>query len=125
MTATQSVPRNCWSKIFLFLAGRNNFKCPIAAEYGEHVAPTDLHHAGMPNTATNRKLYPLVIHSMLNLVPVSHDYHMAHGRWGQRKGYAWAERYQRFLERHPLAAQFVNGESENYLRNFNAETQET
>jgi len=107
----KSIPPICHENIFDFMANRNGGVCPIAREHGEFARPEDLHHAGMPNTKTNRRLYPYVIHSMLNLQPVNHQWHMAHGRWGQRKGFLWAERYQRFLEKpcHERARLFVNG----------------
>ena len=36
---------------------------------------TDAHHM-LPNTNTNRKLYPLFIDSIFNLLPMSNDCHL-------------------------------------------------
>ena len=109
-SAPQNIPADRKEKIRQwFIANRPT--CPIAMSDGFYAHGQDLHHARMPNTKTNRKLYPLVIHSMLNLMYVNHDYHLQNGRFGQRKGYLWAEKAQAFLEKnsHKNIRAFVNG----------------
>jgi hypothetical protein len=72
----------------------------------------------MPNTKTNRTKYPLVIHSLFNLLAVKNDpWHLAHGRFGQERGYLWAERLELFLEqpRHERARLYVNGFTSRFL----------
>lgn len=67
----------------------------------------DLHHAGIHNTKVNRKKYPLFIHSLMNLKMVRHSLHMQYPCFG-KISYLEADKRERFLERHPLIARFVN-----------------
>lgn len=92
--------------------------CPIAKIHGEKIACEDLHHSKMINNKTNRLLYPDVIHSIFNLKYVSHRYHMQFGRWGQLKGYLWAERLQKFLgnPKHKLIRDWANGVTASWMK---------
>ena len=93
---------------FEYLASRNNWRCPIALERDVIAQVTDLHHK-LHNTKVNRKLYPLFIDSMLNLVPVNNAWHLKYPSWG-REPYYRAEKYESFLNRHPKVFMFVNME---------------
>ena len=97
---------------FKYLANRQNWLCPIGLKkYGRKDPVHDLHHRICHNTKLNRKKYPLFIDSMLNLQPVNHDNHLNNPSWGGvRNGERIAERWERFLERHPRLYFFVNGD---------------
>ena len=92
---------------FLYLAIRQNWQCPIATKYGYSRICTELHHK-LHNTKVNRKKYPLFIHSLLNLVAVNHDMHMAHPSYAKISNLQ-AGKYEAFLKRHPKIYEFVNG----------------
>lgn len=98
---------------FLYLVNRKNGKgmyCPIAREKkGKSLPTSDMHHAGIHDTKVNRKLYPNLIHSLLNLKAVSNQYHLQYPSWGKRSQ-LWAENCQEFLENpvHWKCNEFVN-----------------
>lgn len=112
----QKIPADRHARMFGWLQQNRPF-CPIAAEAGYNFKIEDLHHAGMPNTKTNRSQFPLLVHSLLNCCGVSHAWHMQQGRWGQRKGFLWAERYEAFLKRpeHKKILLFVTGQADHWL----------
>ena len=100
--------------------------CPIAlSKSNEREKVTDLHHQHLHNTKTNRKLYPLLLHSLWNLVPVSNRYHVVFGsycRGGERWGDIECQKRERFLERHKCFSKALNrpsdfGASQNPLNN--------
>lgn len=66
-----------------------------------------LHHAAIHDTDLNRQAYPLLIDSMLNIMPVSRVYHEKYRNYGKRP-VIWANRVHDFLERHPRIAYYVN-----------------
>lgn len=67
----------------------------------------DLHHAGIHNSKVNRKLYPLFIDSVWNLMLADHEAHLNCPLWG-RISYIEADHRERFLRRHPMIAQAMN-----------------
>lgn len=98
---------NNYQEKFEYLANRNNWRCPIALEKDAIAQVTDLHHYRVHNTKVNRKLYPLFIDSMLNLVAVNNAWHLKNPSWG-REPYFEAEKYELFLSRHPKIDKFLN-----------------
>ena len=70
---------------------------------------SDLHHR-LHNTKVNRRCFPLFIDSMLNLVAVSHAWHLQRPHYGRISEYT-ARRMERTLQRWPRARAFVNGET--------------
>lgn len=109
-SAPKTIPRACYEKMFAYLKSRQEGYCPIAMEAEEFAAPTELHHAGIHNTEVNQARYPLVVHSLVNLIAVNHHWHMKRGSFGARPG-NWAERMQRFLAKphHLEMARWLNG----------------
>lgn len=85
------------------------YNCAIADSMGIYSDPHELHHAGVPNTKINRKLYPLLIHSIWNLKIVNHWLHMTHGSFG-RMSVREARSREAFLEAHPCIAKRLNME---------------
>lgn len=79
----------------------------FALRSGLYAEPTELHHAGIHNTEVNRKLYPLLIHSLMNLMAVNHHFHMKFDYYG-RISYLEADRREAFLRRHPKIANCAN-----------------
>ena len=97
---------------FNFLIRKYGIRCPIAAEKGGQVdIVTDLHHL-CHNTKWRRKKFPLFIDSILNLRPVSNKHHLANGSWGKISD-TKAEKYERFLNKHPGISNFVNNPIKN------------
>ena len=92
---------------FIYLADRQSWVCPIALEKNKLAEVTDLHHYRCHNTRPNRKKYPLLIDSLLNLVAVNNAYHLSNGSWGRASDLE-CERIEKFLERHPKIAKWVN-----------------
>jgi len=89
---------------FEYLRGKQNvsiFKgvCAISMTLIKNgIRPmTELHHAGIHNTKTNRKLYPILIHSPFNLVGVDKWYHEQYRNFG-KKSKVWADRIEKFLQ---------------------------
>ena len=117
--APKKIPSNCWENLFEKLYRCQGGICPIAKDKaGLSIHPDCLHHARMPNTKTNRSKYPFVVHSVFNLMAVRNDpWHLRNGRFGQEKGYGWAERLQAFLsqERHFRSRMYVNGYYKRFL----------
>ncbi len=91
--------------------------CPIYYQQkGNYKTPDALHHTKVHDTKINRKRYPLLINSLLNLTPVFNSYHILNSSWGKISEYN-ADKIERFLERHPQAERFVNLlEPINYFR---------
>lgn len=82
--------------------------CPIMWETNSiYIKPDSLHHTKAHDTKINRKRYPLLIDSLLNLTPVFNAIHITRGSWGKISEYN-ADKIERFLERHVKAARFVN-----------------
>jgi hypothetical protein len=112
MSAQKSIPFY-YEKLNYLISRKNGAfsECPIAKEKHNmrHVIITDLHHAGIHNTKVSRKLYPNVVHSIINLIPVNNFYHIANGSYG-RKSEMWAKKWQKFLENpiHKKCNKFVN-----------------
>ena len=106
---------------FNYLAEHYKRKCPIAAAHGviitlpvlfegqERRPDYDLHHYRIHNLKINRKRWPLLIDSLINLLPVSHGYHMAHGSFGERWGPYRCDQAENYLIKHNKINQFVNG----------------
>ncbi len=68
-----------------------------------------LHHRHVCNSKLNRALYPLFVHSILNLCLVGHDAHMSHPL--PKKIPEWrVGRIERGLRHHPGHARTVNME---------------
>ena len=80
--------------------------CPIAEENNRIAIVTDLHHL-CHKTKWRIKKYPLFIHSMLNLRPVSNHWHLKYPSWGKITDFQ-AEKYERFLEKHKKISDFLN-----------------
>lgn len=101
---------------FDYLAERQKWVCPIWREHArkdgrfatDHL-PTELHHR-LHNTKPNRRRFPALIDSLLNLAAVNHAWHMKYPFWG-RINLATADKMERALERWPKARAFVTGES--------------
>lgn len=102
-----------------YLTNKYGHRCPIWEEK-KHINPawhmpkfvTDLHHP-LHNTKTNRKLYPLLIDSVINLIPVENGEHLNNGSWKPAHlpkvlDGEWARKWERFLEKHPKIAKWVN-----------------
>ena len=94
-----------------YLTNKHSYRCPIQKEkQGKdlfiEMFVQDLHHL-CHNTKWRREKYPLFLDSILNLRPVSHNYHLRFGSWGKITDYQ-AEKYEKFLERHPKIAEWVN-----------------
>jgi len=97
-----------YEKKWQYLNWHQKGRCPIAWEKdGEIVMLHELHHAGIHDTKLNRKRWPLLIDSLLNLKLVNHNYHMMWPSWGRISDLE-ADRKERFLERHPKICEFVN-----------------
>ena len=71
-----------YEKKFHTLVARQGGCCAIAAAHGEIAAPTELHHARCHNTKWARAKWPLFIDSIVNLLAVSHEWHMKRGGFG-------------------------------------------
>ena len=95
-----------YNEKFMRLVKRYGWACPIAAENGDIAQVSELHHI-VHNTKMNRRLYPLLIDSVINLRPVSHGWHLARPSWGCMSDYRAARR-EAFLSRHPRIAEYVN-----------------
>ncbi len=95
---------------FEYLYLKQNGRCAIATSHGRIAAITELHHAGRHNTGADRKLYPLLVNSLWNLVAVNHLWHMKYPAWGKQKGTEWASKREAFLGRHPRIAKKLNME---------------
>lgn len=90
---------------------RQSHQCPIAMEHGYHVyGLADMHHR-LHNTETNRRIFPRFIHSLLNLLAVSHAGHIAQPYY-RRIYIRDADRMEKTLARWPKACAFVNGQTE-------------
>lgn len=91
--------------------------CPIYFQLKDRYrTPDSLHHYRIHNTKINRKRYPLLIDSLLNLVPVYNAYHINNSSWRKITEYN-ADKIELFLFNHPKAERFVNHlEPINYFR---------
>lgn len=82
--------------------------CPISWEkYGQIKKPDTLHHAKVHNVEWGRSAYPLLIDSIMNLVPVWNPAHVQWPSWGKVSDIE-AENLEAFLQRHPMIAMWVN-----------------
>ncbi len=68
-----------YEKKFHTLVNRQGGCCAIAAANGEFATPTELHHARCHDTKWSRMKWPLFIDSIVNLMAVSHEWHMKRG----------------------------------------------
>jgi len=93
-----------------YLYRRQKGLCAITGEPLQAHYKQDLHHAGVYNTKVNRKLYPLFIDSVWNLVLVDHEAHLDRPLYG-RISYREADHREAFLRRHPMIAQAMNMET--------------
>lgn len=75
----------------------------------EKMRAEDLHHYRVHDTVPNRRRFPFLVDSLLNLVAVNHAMHMEHDHWG-RVSLREADRIEDFLRRHPRWAAWTNGE---------------
>ena len=66
----------------------------------------DLHHR-MPDSDINRAKYPLFIHSLFNLLPLYHDFHMDNHSFRSIQD-AEAEQKERYLRNNPEVCAFAN-----------------
>lgn len=98
---------------FEYLAERQGWICPISKEKwmtGKgNLRRVDnvLHHYRIHDTDSNCQKYPLLVHSLLNLVAVSNEEHLSHGFWGRVSQFRAAS-IESFLFRHPKIAKWVN-----------------
>ncbi len=80
--------------------------CPIAKSEGWYEPVSELHHK-VADSNVNCKLYPLLIHSLWNLVAVNHWWHGMHPH-RFRMRYLEADKREAFLQRHPMIAKRLN-----------------
>ena len=90
----------------LYLRARQLNRCAIGQDYGHIANCEELHHK-LHNTEPNRRRYPLLIHSLMNLVGVSRYWHTMHPYWG-RPTLLDADKMEAFLRRHPQIAEKLN-----------------
>ena len=81
--------------------------CQIAMSQDKIAPCTELHHYRVHNTKYNRKKFPLLVNSILNLIPVNHAYHMQKPSFGIITDHQ-AGLIERYLERNPSTNKFVN-----------------
>ena len=98
------------------LVARQGGCCAIAAAHGEFAAPTELHHARCHDTKWARTKWPLFIDSLVNLLAVSHEWHMKRGGFGH-----WPESqiewFAARMRKNPvLAARWNCGDLQRQLR---------
>ena len=109
--AKKGIPN--YEQKWIYLITKYGVGCPIALERGNRAAGVeDLHHLCHPSE-WRRKAYPLFLNSLLNLRPVNHGWHLRFGSWGKIHDMK-AQQYERFLERYPKVAKFVNDPGEQY-----------
>jgi len=90
-----------------YLTLRQKWLCPIAASKGvKGYGLTQLHHR-LHDHKNYRAKYPLFIDSIMNIVAVNHSWHIANPS-ALHLGEYYAGRCERFLERHPRFAMWVN-----------------
>ena len=109
--AKKGIPHyeNKWN----YLVKKHTNLCPIAWDRGNMRAQVeDLHHLCHPSE-WRRRSFPLFLNSLLNLRPVNHSWHLKFGSWGKIHDLK-AQQYERFLERHPAIAEWVNSPGEYY-----------
>lgn len=92
-----------------YLSLKQGFCCEIAKNKGYYANCDEIHHAMIHNTKVNRKLYPRLVHSLWNLMLVSHNEHMRNGSYGRISNREAAKR-EAFLRRHPCIAKKLNME---------------
>ena len=92
----------------LYLIGKQKGVCPIAKAHGKGAFAKELHHR-LHKTKVNKRLYPIFIDSIWNLIAVDHDNHMMHGSFG-KISVLEAEKREAFLRRHPVIAAAINME---------------
>ena len=90
---------------FDYLCFRQDFLCAISNGL-LYPSNTDLHHL-MHNNKWRRNKFPLFLNSVLNLRAVDHDEHLKHPS-SLKIHDLQAEKYERFLERHPMISEWVN-----------------
>jgi len=91
--------------------------CAIAYQRGKEIGVSmELHHR-FHDTANHRARCPHLIHSMLNLMPVNHGWHMNNPSAFKIGDYE-AARLERWLERHPVFCAYVNDPSKSLSEHF-------
>jgi len=91
---------------FKYLWEHQKTLCAMTGKWLSHSSKVDMQHC-CHQTKWRRKKFPLFIDSILNLRLVDHSYHLTHG--SELKIYdLQAEKYEKFLERHPMISQWVN-----------------
>lgn len=96
-----------WRAKLEYLVTRQGGECPIGDSIGNPWPAEELHHTGVHNTKVNRRMYPLYIHSLWNLLAVNHECHMQRGSFG-RISYLEAAKREAFLFRHPMISEWMN-----------------
>lgn len=90
----------------LYLYHYQHARCPVCHCYFVE-GKADLHHK-MRNTAGNRKRYPLLIDSIMNLQLIPTECHInKHGSCGKMTDIE-AEKIERYLSQNPVIAEYVN-----------------
>lgn len=74
---------------------------------GKYKSPDALHHYLVHDTKINRRRYPLLLDSLMNLLPVVNAYHIWNSSWGKISEFQ-ADKVETFLFNHPKAHRFVN-----------------
>ncbi len=107
---TEAAPKRVpnWDWKWEYLVKHYGPWCPISISIGLHNFVDCLHHAGVHNVDANRRAFPLLVHSVLNIRPANNAFHVSNGSWG-KISLLEAEKWERFLERHPRIAAWVNG----------------
>lgn len=93
---------------------KNNVRYLLARR--QNVSPgvmmlMDVHHMHIHDTKPNRKRFPLLIDSAWNRFLLHHNTHMENPSYvmGERWSLLECDRRERFLERHPAFADYING----------------
>lgn len=94
---------------FFWLEIRQGLRCKYTGRNVVYDNDFDLHHK-LRNHDGNRINYPLLIHSIINLELIWHPYHIDyHGNCGTMSDER-ARVIEKYLEKYPIIAQYVNGE---------------
>ena len=97
---------NNYAEKLLYLLSHQKHECPVCLKWLGLSEPIHLHHL-MSKSKWAIKAYPLLIHSLLNLIAVHEHCHLFK-IGGHRMTPYNAERRERFLECHKKWAIFVN-----------------
>lgn len=97
-----------YEKKLRYLVYHQNFKCLVCGKTISNGEKIDLHHL-LPNAYRNQRQYPRFINSLMNLVALHHNCHIARGNT-LKNSYRYADTANIFLRNHPEISKFVNGE---------------